>query len=61
VNPLSNVSLCGTEAGYKRHKRAAQPACDACKTGHASYVRDWYWRRGYRSHKHYTEDKKASE
>ena len=43
----------GTEAGYKRHRRAGEDACSACKKGHSLYVYRWYCRRGYSAHKHY--------
>lgn len=38
--------LCGTEAGYQRHVRAGEIACDDCKGGHALYMRLWRARGG---------------
>lgn len=30
---------CGTYAGYKRHKRAHEPACEACETAYRDYTK----------------------
>lgn len=38
--------LCGTSAGYIRHIRAGQTACDDCRAAHALYVRLWRARGG---------------
>lgn len=32
---LDPANGCGTSAGYARHRRAGEPACAACKRGHA--------------------------
>lgn len=29
-------NVCGTEAGYLRHRRAGHPPCDACRAAHAA-------------------------
>lgn len=29
---------CGSHAGYERHRRNGEPACDACKAAHSKYV-----------------------
>lgn len=34
------VSRCGTNAGYQAHRRAGEPACDACRLAHAHYAQD---------------------
>lgn len=31
---------CGTDGGYTRHRRAKQPACDACKAAHTVATRE---------------------
>ena len=36
------TARCGTDAGYKRHRKLGQDACDACRQAHADY------NRGYR-------------
>lgn len=32
---------CGTYAGYERHRRAGDPACDPCRAAKADYTREW--------------------
>ena len=32
---------CGTNTGYNRHRRAGEPACDACRRAHVAHVRQW--------------------
>lgn len=34
VKLQSPRSVCGTPAGYQRHVRAQEPACESCKTAH---------------------------
>lgn len=34
-------SQCGTYAGYQRHRKAGEAACDACKKAQADYVAAW--------------------
>lgn len=38
--------LCGTAAGYIRHIRAGESACDDCRAAHTLYVRLWRARGG---------------
>lgn len=38
--------LCGTAAGYIRHIRAGETACDDCRAAHTLYVRLWRARGG---------------
>ncbi len=33
--PRAPLKECGTNAGYKRHKRAGQAACEACLAAHS--------------------------
>lgn len=35
----SEPARCGTDSGYYRHRYLGEPACDACKTGHADHER----------------------
>ena len=35
----------GTMAAYRRHERAQEPPCQACKQAHAEYQRAMYRRR----------------
>ncbi len=35
----------GTMAAYRRHERAQEPPCDACKAAHAEYQRTLYRKR----------------
>lgn len=35
----------GTMAAYRRHERAGEQPCDACKAAHAAYQRELYRRR----------------
>lgn len=37
----STPLLCGTAAGYIRHIRAKETACDECRAAHTLYVRLW--------------------
>lgn len=30
-----NAAECGTESGHKRHRRAGETPCDACKAAHS--------------------------
>lgn len=41
--------LCGTAAGYIRHVRAGEKACDDCRAAHTLYVRLWRARGGIKS------------
>jgi hypothetical protein len=41
--------LCGTHAGYIRHVRARESACEDCRAAHALYVRQWRARGGMAS------------
>jgi len=47
---MSNDPACGSNAGYQRHYRAGQTACDACLAAHRAYtrenVRSWRQRTG---------------
>jgi muconolactone delta-isomerase len=38
--------LCGTAAGYIRHIRAGERACEECRAAHTLYVRLWRARGG---------------
>ena len=38
--------LCGTAAGYIRHIRAKETACEECRAAHTLYVRLWRARGG---------------
>jgi hypothetical protein len=38
--------LCGTAAGYIRHIRAGESACEECRAAHTLYVRLWRARGG---------------
>jgi len=35
---------CGTYAGYQRHYRLKEKACDSCKKGAAEYARNYYYK-----------------
>ena len=39
--PRRAPAVCGTESGYKAHKRLGAPACDPCKEAHATYQNQW--------------------
>lgn len=39
------VAACGTESGYKRHRRNGEDACDECKAARAAYQRGKVARR----------------
>lgn len=39
--------LCGTNAGYIRHIRASETACEECRAAHTLYVRLWRARGGH--------------
>lgn len=41
--------LCGTAAGYIRHVRAGETACDECRAAHTLYVRLWRARGGIKN------------
>jgi hypothetical protein len=41
--------LCGTAAGYIRHVRAGEKACDDCRAAHTLYVRLWRAKGGMAS------------
>jgi hypothetical protein len=41
--------LCGTAAGYIRHIRARETACEDCRAAHTLYVRLWRARGGMES------------
>lgn len=34
-------AACGTRAGYMRHKRAGEDACEPCKEANRAYFRVW--------------------
>jgi hypothetical protein len=38
--PVTIASRCGSNAGYHAHRRAGEPACDACRLAHAHYTQD---------------------
>lgn len=44
----SRQAKCGTEGGYRRHRRLAEEPCEACKEAHAGKEQARY-RRRYRS------------
>jgi hypothetical protein len=46
VQHRSSPLLCGTAAGYIRHIRAKETACDDCRAAHTLYVRLWRARGG---------------
>lgn len=62
--PALVIDKCGTRAGYRQHKRAGNPACDACLAANAENVREWLshkpiehgTRHGYTVHKARGED-----
>ena len=37
----SSPLLCGTSAGYIRHVRAGESACEECRAAHTLYMRLW--------------------
>ena len=39
------LSSCGTEAAYRRHRRNREIACEACRKAHATYEAERYWAR----------------
>lgn len=39
--------LCGTRAGYIRHVKAGEPACDDCRAAHTLYMRLYRARGGH--------------
>jgi muconolactone delta-isomerase len=45
--------LCGTAAGYIRHIRAGEKACDDCRAAHTLYVRLWRARGGIKKSRAY--------
>lgn len=38
---FSTANPHGTNSGYVTHIVAGEPACDACKKGHAEYMQSW--------------------
>ena len=38
--------VCGTDAGYQRHRRAGEDPCDPCKEARRNYVRSHRAKRG---------------
>lgn len=38
--------VCGTDAGYQRHRSAGEDACAPCKEAHRNYVRAFRAERG---------------
>lgn len=45
--------LCGTAAGYIRHIRAGEPACEDCRAAHTLYVRLWRAKGGAQASRAY--------
>lgn len=45
-NHDSSPLLCGTSAGYIRHIRAGEKACEECRAAHTLYMRLWRARGG---------------
>ena len=43
--PPRTPAPCGTMAAYRRHERAHEQPCQACKAAHAEYQRTLYRRR----------------
>lgn len=35
-----NEARCGTDSGYKRHRRLGEPTCEACRAAHSRAVQD---------------------
>lgn len=43
--PARTPAPCGTVAAYRRHQRAQEAPCEACKVAHAEYQRELYAKR----------------
>ena len=43
--PPRQPQPCGTLAAYRRHERAQEPPCQACKAAHAEHQRALYAKR----------------
>lgn len=39
--PDDVVSACGTDAGYRRHRRDGEDACEPCLAAHQVKTREW--------------------
>ena len=35
------VAVCGTRAGYNKHRREGEPTCDECKQAQSDYVNNF--------------------
>lgn len=35
------AAACGTDSGYRRHRRAGEDACDGCRAAHAAAQAGW--------------------
>ena len=45
---MKTETVCGTYAGYQRHARRRENACDECKAAARDYMRDFRSRPGNR-------------
>lgn len=45
----AKVAACGTDAGYSRHRKRAEDACDACKRAHSDYEKARAYRASRRA------------
>lgn len=45
----AKVAACGTDAGYSRHRKNGEDACDACKKAHTDYERARAYRASRRA------------
>lgn len=39
------IDPCGTDRGYQRHRKAAQPACEPCRAAHSAAAKVYRVRR----------------
>ncbi len=44
--PPDGLAPCGTPAAYRRHQRAGDPPCTACRNANTRYYQDRHRRRG---------------
>lgn len=45
ASPARAVAICGTRAGYNKHRRDGEPACAECKAAQSKAVNEYQKRR----------------
>ncbi|UYL88370.1 hypothetical protein SEA_EVEPICKLES_83 [Arthrobacter phage EvePickles] len=60
TKPPITRSICGTLAGWNSHVRHGELNCEACKTHHTKYMREWRHRTGRNKSRRYTDDEIAA-